>query len=207
MVVTKIEELDKKRVRVYIDDEFAFVVYKGELRLYGLKETEEVDMKVYNDLMSEVLPKRAKLRCMNLLKTKSYTERQLRDKLKQGEYTQVLIEIALEYVKSYGYVDDKRYCDDFIAYNMENKSLKRMEQDLLKKGINKNVIFEAFERMREDGNEPDEFSMAAELMRKKKYDANTATIEEKRRFAALLYRKGFGADTIRRVLLLDITSI
>lgn len=207
MVVTKIEELDKKRVKVYIDDEFAFVVYKGELRLYGLKEKEEVDAKVYNDLMSEVLPKRAKLRCMNLLKSKSYTERQLRDKLKQGEYTQELIEIALEYVKSYGYVDDKRYCDDFIAYNMENKSLKRMEQDLLKKGINKNVISEAFERMREDGNEPDEFSMAAELMRKKKYDANTATIEEKRRFAALLYRKGFGADTIRRVLLLDITSI
>lgn len=207
MVVTKIEELDKKRVRVYIDDEFAFVVYKGELRLYGLKETEEVDVKVYNDLMSEVLPKRAKLRCMNLLKTKSYTERQLRDKLKQGEYTQELIEIALEYVKSYGYVDDKRYCDDFIEYNMENKSLKRMEQDLLKKGINKNVISEAIERMKEDGNGPDEFSMAAELMRKKKYDANTATIEEKRRFAALLYRKGFGTDTIRRVLLLDITSI
>ena len=94
MVVTKIEELDKKRVKVYIDDEFAFVVYKGELRLYGLKEKEEVDAKVYNDLMSEVLPKRAKLRCMNLLKSKSYTERQLRDKLKQGEYTQELIEIA-----------------------------------------------------------------------------------------------------------------
>ncbi len=207
MIVTKIEELDKKRVRVYIDDEFAFVVYKGELRLYGLKETKEVDAKVYGDLMSEVLPKRAKLRCMNLLKSKSYTERQLRDKLRQGEYTQELIEIALEYVKSYGYVDDERYCEDFVEYHMENKSRKRMEQDLLKKGIDKNVIFKVFERMKEDGNEPDEFSMAAELLQKKKYDANTATIEEKRRLAAFLYRKGFGTDTIRRVLLLDITPI
>ncbi len=207
MIVTKIEELDKKRVRVYIDDEFAFVIYKGELRLYGLKETEEVDRKAYGDLMSEVLPKRAKLRCMNLLKSKSYTERQLRDKLRQGEYTQELIEIALEYVKSYGYVDDERYCEDFIEYHMENKSLKRMEQDLLKKGIDKNVIFKVFERIKEDGNAPDEFSMAAELLQKKKYDANTATIEEKRRLAAFLYRKGFGTDTIRRVLLLDITPI
>ncbi|TCL58403.1 regulatory protein [Kineothrix alysoides] len=207
MIVTKIEELDKKRVRVYIDDEFAFVIYKGELRLYGLKEMKEVDGKAYGDLMSEVLPKRAKLRCMNLLKSKSYTERQLRDKLRQGEYTQELIEIALEYVKSYGYVDDERYCEDFIEYQMEKKSRKRMEQDLLNKGIDKNVIFEVFERMKEGGNEPDEFSMAAKFLQKKKYDVNTATIEEKRRLAAFLYRKGFGADTIRRVLLLDITPI
>ncbi|NLL76956.1 MAG: regulatory protein RecX [Clostridiales bacterium] len=207
MIVTKIEELDKKRVRIYIDDEFAFVIYKGELRLYNLEENEPVDKESYCQLVSDILPKRAKLRCMNLLKSRTYTEKQLRDKLKQGEYAEILIDEALEYVKSYGYLDDRRYCEDFIEYNRESKSRKRMEQDLLKKGIDKNIIYEVFKKMEENGNEPDEYLMAKNLLRKKKYDANTASIEEKRRLSAFLYRKGFGADTIRRVLLLDITSI
>ena len=38
-----------------------------------------------------------------------YTERQLRDKLRQGEYPQDVIEEAVAYVKSYGYVDDRKY--------------------------------------------------------------------------------------------------
>ena len=29
--ITQIEELDKKRCKIYIDQEYAFVLYKGEL--------------------------------------------------------------------------------------------------------------------------------------------------------------------------------
>lgn len=207
MTVTRIEELDKKRVRIYIDDEFAFVLYKGELRLYEIKEAEKIDEAVYDLIISEMLPKRAKLRCMNLLKSRTYTEKQLRNKLRTGEYSEALIDEALEYVKSYGYVDDRRYSEEFIEYNMTCKSRKRMEQDLLQRGVDKNIICEAFSKMEEDGNRPDEISIAAELLQKKKYNANTASFEEKRKLAAFLYRKGFGTDTIRNVLLLDITSI
>ena len=42
MMVTKIEEINNKKVRVFIDNEFAFVLYKGELRLYKIKEGEEI---------------------------------------------------------------------------------------------------------------------------------------------------------------------
>ena len=34
--VTKIEDLDKKRSKVYLDEEFAFVLYKGELSQYHI---------------------------------------------------------------------------------------------------------------------------------------------------------------------------
>ena len=42
MTVTRIEELSKSRSKVYIDEQFAFVLYKGELRLYHLREGEEI---------------------------------------------------------------------------------------------------------------------------------------------------------------------
>jgi len=37
MIITDLVDFNKKRVKVFIDEEFAFVLYKGELNLYGIK--------------------------------------------------------------------------------------------------------------------------------------------------------------------------
>ena len=207
MLVTKIEEKDKKRSRVFVDGEFAFVLYKGELRLYKIKENQPMEEKDYTAIVKEVLPKRAKLRCMNLLKSRAYTEKQLCEKLRQGEYSEEIIEEAVAYVKSFGYINDRQYAEDFISYNLERKSRRRMEQDLLAKGVDSGIVREIFERLREDNEEMDEYAMAKELLRKKNYDPEIATNKEKQKMSAFLYRKGFNMDTIRRALLLDITTI
>ena len=70
MRVTRLEGLSRSRYKVYLDDSFAFVLYKGELRLYGIREEEELAEQEYRQIMDEVLPKRAALRCMNLLKSR-----------------------------------------------------------------------------------------------------------------------------------------
>lgn len=206
MTVTKIEEINKSRVRIFIDSEFAFVLYKGELRIYNIRENEDIEEADYTEIMHNILPKRAKLRSMNLLKSRTYTEKQLRDKLRQGEYPQNIVNEAVDYVKSYGYIDDRKYAEDYITYNMENKSRKRMEQDLYTKGIDKKIMQEVMEEILEDGNVMNEMAMAQRLLRKKNYDPDTAESKEKQKLSAYLYRKGFTAETIRSVLLLDITS-
>ena len=67
MIVTGIEEMTKSRSRVSIDGEFAFVLYKGELRHFHLREGNELREEDYREITTELLPKRAKLRAMNLL--------------------------------------------------------------------------------------------------------------------------------------------
>ena len=42
MLVTQVTEVTKSRSKVYIDQEFAFVLYKGELRLYEIEEGKEL---------------------------------------------------------------------------------------------------------------------------------------------------------------------
>ena len=42
MIVTQIEQLSKNRCKVYIDQEFAFVLYKGELFQYGISLNKEI---------------------------------------------------------------------------------------------------------------------------------------------------------------------
>ena len=45
MKITGIEEVSKSRSKIDIDNEFAFVLYKGELRLYQIVLGEEISEK------------------------------------------------------------------------------------------------------------------------------------------------------------------
>ena len=206
MLVTQISEVSKSRCRVYLDGQFAFVLYKGELRRFQIKVDEELSEESYREIMTEILPKRAKLRSMNLLQSRDYTRRQLADKLEQGDYPQECIEEAIAYVESYGYIDDKRYARDFIEYNLASKSRTRIETDLMRKGIGKEIIREAFEELDDLGVKQDELALACDLLRKKKYCADTATGQEQQKMYGFLYRRGFRHDIISKALLLDITS-
>ena len=206
MLITQISEISRSRYRVYLDGQFAFVLYKGELRQFQIKENQELSEEIYQHIITQILPKRAKLRSMNLLQSKDYTRKQLEDKLEQGEYPTECISEAIAYVESYGYINDSRYARDFIEYNLQNKSRKRIETDLMRKGITKDVIRKAFEELEDLGVEQDELAMACELLSKKKYCAKTATKQEQQKMYGFLYRKGFHSDTISKALLLDITS-
>lgn len=199
MVVTQITELSKSRCKVYIDREFAFVLYKGELRLYKVAEGKEISQKDYEELTKVVLPRRAKLRAMNLLQKRAYTEKQLRDKLEEGCYPEKILEEAIAYVKSYRYVDDVQYAVDYISCYEERKSAKMLEIQLLSKGVSKENIREAFARWREQGGIQDEESMIRELLEKKHYDAE-CDIKEKNRIYGFLLRKGFSPDKIQEAM-------
>lgn len=200
MLVTQISEVSKSRSRIYLDGQFAFILYKGELRQFHIKEGQELTEECYRQIMTEILPKRAKLRSMNLLQSRDYTRKQLEDKLKQGEYPQECIEEALSYVESYGYIDDNRYAEDYIEYHIQNKSRMRIETDLMRRGISKEVIRRAFEMLGDLGVVQDEAAMIRDLLNKKKYSAYTATKQEQRKMYGFLYRKGFSSEAIAREL-------
>lgn len=205
MTITEIVDMTKSRVRVALDGEFAFVLYKGELAAYGIEEGRELSEKAYHEIMTVLLPKRAKLRAMNLLKGRSYTTAQLREKLNVGEYPEQIINEAIDYVASYGYLSDRQYAADFIEYNKETKSKKRIITDLLKKGIPGALIEEVWEETVGNSRQELEQEQILRWMEKKHFSAQTAAPEELRRMTAFLYRKGFSIESIRSALLLDIT--
>lgn len=207
MTVTDIKEVTKSRVRVEIDREFDFVLYKGEVRAYGIRQGQELTEDNYRIIMKEVLPKRAKLRAMNLLKSRSYTSHQLLEKLTAGGYSKEHAKEALDYVSSFGYVDDGQYARDFIEYNKDKKSRQRIAADLQKKGISKQLFEETWaEAAGEDMPQLEKEQIKGWLL-KKHFDLEEASISDIRKMAGFLYRKGFSFDAIRSVLSLDITPI
>ena len=199
MIVTQISEMSKSRCKVYIDQEFAFVLYKGELRLYKLAEGKEIAEKTYDELMNVVLPKRAKLRAMNLLQKRAYTEKQLRDKLAEGYYPEKMIDVAIAYVKSFHYIDDYQYAVDYITCYEERKSRKKLETELIMKGVSKVVILEAFQEWENRGGAQDELAMIQELLEKKHYSSE-CEVKEKNRIYGFLLRKGFTIEKVQEAM-------
>ncbi len=203
MTVTDIIELDKKRVKVYLDGEFAFVIYKGELKDHSIQQGKELSESSYQEIMTEVLPKRAKLRAMNLLQKKDYTEKQLRDKLSEGLYPSDIIDDAISYVKSYKYLDDDRFTRDYITYHMENRSKARITQDLIGKGIDRDRITAAMDELYSESGDDVELDQIRGLLSKKHYDPENMDYKDKQKIMAFLTRKGFSISMIKRAMSMD----
>ena len=207
MTVTEITEISKSRRKIWIDEEFAFVLYSGELKTYGIAQDQEMTEEAYHEIMTQLLPKRAKLRAMNLLQKRSYSVSQLRDKLVMGGYPAQVVQEAIEYVASFNYVNDDSYACDFIECSKEHKSKRRIFQDLGARGISGEIAERAWEQMAGEDEEGLERVQIRRWIEKKHFSPETASPKEMRSMTAFLYRKGFTIDNIRSALLLDITSI
>ena len=196
MTVTQIETISKAKYRIFLDNKFAFVLYKGELSHYHIKEGAKIEEQTYLEIQ-QVIVKRAKLRAMHLLNDMDRTEGQLREKLKANQYTEEIIDEALCYVKSFGYINDSNYARRFINNRKEKKSKKEIYALLCNKGLSKELITEAME---ECYDTEDSKNAIIELLRKKKYDPETVTEKEKQKIVAFLIRKGFSYHDIRQVV-------
>ncbi|SHJ98139.1 regulatory protein RecX [Hespellia stercorisuis] len=197
MQVTKIEPVTKSKYKVFVDEQFAFVLYKGELSRYHIRAEEELEESLFYKIKNEVILKRAKLRAMHLLNDMDRTESALRTKLKLGLYTEDIIDQAVQYVKSFGYIDDYRYAVHFIDIKKDSKSRREIYAALVQKGVASESIDLAFEETYDTGGEQ---QAIREIIRKRRVDLSAADEGEIRKLYGYLARKGFKYDDIRQVV-------
>jgi len=197
MTVTRIDAVTKTRYRVYVDEQFAFVLYKGELSRYHVAVGEEISKDTYQQIIQEVIIKRAKLRALHLLNDMGRTESQIRQKLKQNDYTDEVVEEAVQYVKSFGYVNDTEYARSFIMNRKDRKSRKELYMLLRQKGISEDILDPVFEEYYDENSSKEAIFS---IMKKKKYHPETATKTDTQKMLAYLTRKGFQYEDIRQVL-------
>ena len=199
MTVTKIEPLTKIKFKVYLDGSFAFILYKGELSRFGIAAGEEIPEETVETIRRDVVFKRAKLRAMHLLEDMDRTEAGLREKLRQGLYPEDAAEEAVRYVKSFGYLDDSRYAENFVRSRKDRKSRREIQAALLRKGISADRIEAALEACYSDEEDGEEEAVR-KLLEKKKFSPKDPDEAQIRKIYAYLARKGFRYDTIRQVI-------
>lgn len=197
--VVSVVPQDKKKLKICLDNGDSFILYKGEAAKLSLFEKEVFDDAKYQQIMTDILGKRATKRAMHLLEQQERTEKQLRDKLAQGGYPEQCINQAIDYVKSYHYVDDYRYATVYIRYHQEKESRQKLTQKLMMRGISRELIQQALE----EEFVADECAQIKELLRKRRYDPDNADEATRRKTAQFLMRKGFKSRDIFRVMRME----
>ena len=193
MQIQEISPLKSKKYRILLEDGFSFVLYKGEKDRYSLEEGMELSEELWLEIRNGILAKRAKKRAMHLLEKMDRTEKQLRDKLTENGYPNDLVDEAVEYVKSYHYIDDRRYAENYIRYRQESKSRILLKNELLRKGISSQIIDEAMEAE----YQMDPRTLIDQWLKKKGYSSSEQDSEKERKIGQFLLRKGFSWEDIR----------
>ena len=197
MIITRIEPLTKTKFRIYIDGEPAFVLYKGELKRFNIAEEEEISELTVEKINKEVILKRAKLRAMHLLEDMDRTEKALRDKLRQGGYPDSAIDGAVAYVRSFGYLDDTRFAENFVLSRKGSKSRREIQALLAQKGVPADTAQAALEQIYGEDGEQDSIR---QILKKKKLDPEQADEQTLHKIYAYLARKGYRYEDIRQVI-------
>lgn len=197
MTVTRIEAVTKAKYKVYIDGQFVFVLYKGELSRYRLAEGSLIEEEVYHKILTEVILKRSKRRALHLLNDMGRTEEQLKTRLRRDLYPEDVIDETMAYVKSFGYINDAAYAQYFVETRRGKKSRKEIYAQMCRKGLKSEDIEAAFEECYGSGDAREAIEA---ILRKKKYDPEEARWEDTRKILGYLTRKGFGYEDIRQVI-------
>lgn len=196
MYITEIQPCEKGRRKVLFEEGGCLILYAKEIRQLNLCEGQDICEEEYQRILVEILGTRAKRRAMYLLQRMDQTESQLREKLARNEYPQEAIEIALDYVKRYHYIDDHRFCCSYIRVRQENKSRQKLKLELMQKGVDRDVIDNALE----EAYEAQEEDMIRELLHKKQFLQKKDDPKECHKIFQFLMRRGFRAEEIRRVM-------
>lgn len=160
-------------------------------------DTEPEFEKSEKDIKEEV--RRAKLRALHLLTRMDRTEADLREKL-AASYCDEAVETAIEYVKSFGYLDDERFVRNYIESKSRSKSRRQIEQELIfRRGVSKEAVEKGFET----AQMTDVSEVILRYMQKKKIDPGNCDYEQKNKFYAYMLRKGFQIEDLKMVF--DLT--
>ncbi|MCR5798262.1 MAG: RecX family transcriptional regulator [Eubacterium sp.] len=141
--------------------------------------------------------KKAIEKAMSLLLIKDRTSKELSDRLLTAGFSEDETRDAMEYVTSFGYVDDRRYVENFISFQRAKRSKKEIIYKLIQKGLKKDFVVEIMEEI-----DYSEDNMAiANLIKKrlKGEDINEISYQDKQKIFAYLARKGFEISRIKRV--------
>ena len=192
--VETLESLGKGKYRIAFDNGVICVLYGTELRSTGIREEVLISEQQFQHIITEIVGKRAKKRALHLLERMDRTEQQLREKLLQSEYPRECVEDAIAYVKSFHYIDDKRYAENFIRCSKEKMSRQQAKRKLLTKGVPQDIITQALSVE----YDADESLHIRAILEKKHFDREHCDEKEFRRIYQYLLRRGFSSNDILR---------
>ena len=195
MVITSVKKTRRNNISVFVDGEYFSSFDSAIWFSSGLSAGSEVCQEKLDDLLDKSNRAVANRKALSLLSGKSYTERQLTEKLAlKAGYNAAANTVSR--MKELGYVDDadyaRRYAKDL--YKMKCYASRRISYELQKRGIAKEIISDILSSYEKADDEARALSLVETRFGIFESDADI------RRAAALLERYGYSTDVIHSVI-------
>lgn len=140
---------------------------------------------------------------LKLLGRTHRTRSDLEKRLKVKGYAATTVLPVLDRLTEVGLIDDAEYARAWLAgrWGRKPSGWRRLQQELRSKGVSDDDVERARELLAERGSAPDEVESARKVVEKARSRMSRLDEQKQRqRLYALLARRGFGADVIRRAL-------
>jgi regulatory protein len=198
VTITKIEDIErnKKRVKIYIDNYFYSNILKDLVESNNIELSKSISKNVLDKIMIESELDFAYDKLLNYITKSMKTFYECKNYLYDKGFNKIIINNVLDKIKTYGYIDDKKYAEMYIDYHNENKGQKRLEMELKNKGIDENIIKETLESKRDKNSD---YINALEIALKYKKQ-NKLDLKTREKLIRALYSKGYEWDIIQEVL-------
>ncbi len=202
MRIVKVVKKDDKNVTVFFDnDDKLFLSYETFLK-NGLKKNDEISESCFSFLIEENQSYYLKQKAFRYLGRRLHSEYELKLKLRQKGANGNIIDKIINELKTSGYINDYEFASTFADEHIKNKFMgkKKIESELFKRGIARDIILKVIEKKFSQGND---FDNALELGVKKLKSLSSRKIEKqkiKSKLYSFLLSKGYDFDTGKRVI-------
>ena len=195
-IVTGLEykKNNKERVNVYLDGSFFAGISLETAVKFALKEGKEIDESKLKEFLFEDNKQKAFTRATDLISKFVKTEKQIIDYLKNKGFEEKVIEVTVNKLKEYGFIDDLAYVESYVNFKKHVAGAKKIKQELFAKGIKRNLL-DKVDEMIDSSSEEACKNQAIKYMKNKE-----KTIQNKAKLNRFLLAKGFDFADINKVV-------
>lgn len=143
---------DKTRCSIFIDGRFYCGIKLEVAVKYRLKAGMVIDKAQLDIIQLETEKAQAVDKALTHISASPKTRKQIRDFLSKKGYVDAVIDYVFDRLDYYGYADDRQYCKMYVE-SVSGKSKRAIEVELLKRGIDRDVIEEELSDLSDDEEE------------------------------------------------------
>jgi regulatory protein len=146
----------------------------------------------------ETALKKARYLVLRLLTFRARSTREVSNYLNRKGFTEEIVKEVIDEMTSYGYLNDQKFAQDFIAYRkIRGNGLKKVRYELALKGLDRQIVNDLVE---EHFDEEEDLARIEMLLLKRRSGDETVDDRWLSRQIAFLRRRGFQDNLIMSAL-------
>lgn len=200
-IITKIEiqKRNSERVNIFVNNEFLFACSSELVYIHNLVKGKAIDLEEIGKIVEEDNYIKGKSRALKYLERGYKTEKEVFDKLQSFEYDEKTIARIMMFLIEYGFVNDENYAKMYTNTKVINCGKSRIKQELLRKGIKEEYIYNAFDAL-SYGIEEERAKFLCEKRFKVLLKSEGNKIKLQKKLYDFLIRKGYDFDVVSRIV-------